>query len=72
MECEKVLARLWEYLDQQLGPEEAGSIRAHLNGCTGCYPAYRCDRAFLRLLARQRTCTAPVALRLAVLARLTS
>jgi mycothiol system anti-sigma-R factor len=71
MECEKVLARLWEYLDQELGPEEAGLIRNHLDGCTGCHPVYCCHGALLRLLARQRAnCTAPNSLRIAVLVRL--
>lgn len=55
MECEEVLIRLWEYLDQELGPEEAQSVRKHLLVCLSCRPAYRCDRALLDLLARQRT-----------------
>jgi anti-sigma factor RsiW len=54
MRCEDVLAVLWEYLDQELAPEEAGVVRAHLSGCPHCHPAYCCDRAFLALLARQR------------------
>ena len=71
MECEKVLARLWEYLDQELGPEEAGLIQVHLDDCTGCHPVYCCHSALLRLLARQRAnCTAPNSLCLAVVARL--
>jgi anti-sigma factor RsiW len=60
MECEEVLIRLWEYLDRELGPEEAASVGKHLHGCSRCYPAYCRDRAFLALLARQRTiCPAP-------------
>jgi mycothiol system anti-sigma-R factor len=55
MECEEVLIRLWEYLDHELGPEEARSVRQHLFGCLSCRPAYHCDRAFLDLLARLRT-----------------
>jgi mycothiol system anti-sigma-R factor len=71
MECKQVLARLWEYLDQELGPEEAYVIGAHLEDCAGCYPAYCCNRAFLQLLARQRhMCTAPSRLRVAVLSLL--
>jgi len=71
MECERVLARLWEYLDQELGPEEAGLIRVHLADCSGCLPIYRCHGALLRLIARQRAgCTAPASLRIAVLTRL--
>jgi len=54
MECEEVLIRLWEYLDDELGLEEARAVRAHIQGCRGCYPAYCRDRAFLHLLGRQR------------------
>ena len=60
MECETVVARLWEYLDQQLGPEEAKFLQGHLSRCPWCHGAYCCDREFLRLLARQRSsCRAP-------------
>lgn len=63
MNCEEVLIRLWEYLDQELAPEEAAVVRAHLRRCPECHPAYCCDRAFLELLARQRSrCTAPAGL----------
>ena len=60
MRCEDVLNRLWEYLDEELGPEEAEVIRAHVGTCPHCHPADCCDRAFLTLLARQRSsCSAP-------------
>jgi mycothiol system anti-sigma-R factor len=73
MECEDVVGLLWEYLDQELAPEEAAAIRAHLSYCAGCYPAYCCDRAFLQLLARQRrTCRAPSSLLVSVRAVLFS
>jgi mycothiol system anti-sigma-R factor len=63
MECKKVLILLWEYLDEELGPEESEAVAAHLNRCRRCYPTYCCDRALLELLARQRTgCSAPASL----------
>ena len=63
MECKEVLIRLWEYLDEELGPEESEAVAAHLNRCRQCFPAYCCDRALLELLARQRTvCSAPASL----------
>lgn len=55
MRCEEVLARLWEYLDEELAPEEVESVKQHLSGCPLCHPAYRCDRALLELLARQHS-----------------
>ncbi|HEY3011490.1 MAG TPA: zf-HC2 domain-containing protein [Gemmatimonadales bacterium] len=67
MECEEVGLCLWEYLDQELAPEEAVAVGAHLEGCFRCYPAYCWNRSFLELLARQRaSCCAPAALRLSV------
>jgi mycothiol system anti-sigma-R factor len=54
MECEAVLVLLWEYLDEEVGSEEAQAIGVHLSQCPTCHPAYCCDRAFLELLARQR------------------
>jgi hypothetical protein len=63
MECETALIRLWEYLDQELGPEEALSVGEHLRTCLHCYPQYCRDRRFLALLARQRDrCFAPSSL----------
>jgi mycothiol system anti-sigma-R factor len=71
MDCEEVVFRLWEYLDEELGPEEADKVQAHLKFCRHCYPAYCCDRALLQLLARQRSnCTAPPALVTSIMVRL--
>ena len=67
MDCKEVLICLWEYLDEELRPEEAEAVAAHLGHCGTCYPAYRCDRALLDLLARQRTaCSAPASLVMAI------
>jgi anti-sigma factor RsiW len=67
MDCEEVLSRLWEYLDQELEPDESTSMDAHLQNCPWCHPACCRDSAFLRLLARQRdSCSAPLALALRV------
>lgn len=71
MECEAVLVLLWEYLDEELGSEEAGAVAVHLSQCPRCHPAYCCDRAFLELLARQRArCSAPAILVASIRARL--
>ncbi|MGH7510623.1 MAG: zf-HC2 domain-containing protein [Gemmatimonadales bacterium] len=71
MECEAALVLLWEYLDEELGPEEAEAMASHLSGCPRCRPACCCDRGFLALLARQRShCAAPPALVAAICAEL--
>jgi len=71
MECEAALVLLWEYLDEELGAEEADTVRSHVSQCPGCQLAYCCDRAFLELLARQRhRCSAPPPLVVSILSRL--
>ncbi len=71
MECEAVLVLRGEYLDEELGSEEAEMVRSHLSQCPRCHPAYCCDRAFLELLARQRQrCPAPPTLVVSLLPRL--
>jgi mycothiol system anti-sigma-R factor len=60
MYCEEVVVLLWEYLDEELSPNKAEAVGAHLAKCGRCHPRYCCDRAFLELLARQRAgCAAP-------------
>jgi predicted anti-sigma-YlaC factor YlaD len=66
MTCEDVLTRRWEYLDEELAPEEARAVVAHLGGCPECRGAYRCDRAFLLSIGRLRWVRVPAALATAV------
>ena len=71
MNCEGVVVRLWEYLDEELGAEEAAAVGAHLTWCGRCQPHFCCDRSFLQLLARQQSrCSAPPWLRLSVQTKL--
>ncbi len=64
MDCAEVVVLLWEYLDEELAAEEAAAVGAHLAWCGRCHPRFCCDRAFLRLLARQQSrCSAPPGLR---------
>lgn len=53
IDCALVLAHLWEYLDGEMEPDDVEVFRAHLELCRRCYPAYRFDRAYLELVARQ-------------------
>jgi anti-sigma factor (TIGR02949 family) len=54
MECKDVLTRLWEYLDQELAPEDGAAVAVHLSGCPSCRPCCSFDSNFLILLRRQR------------------
>jgi mycothiol system anti-sigma-R factor len=46
MKCEDALARLWEFLDGELPPEEEAAVKKHLEFCNRCYPQYDFQRAY--------------------------
>lgn len=45
--CEEAARRVYEYLDGELGEEEAERIRCHVEKCRRCYPMYNWERMFL-------------------------
>jgi anti-sigma factor RsiW len=72
MECPGVEARLWEYLDGELGAKEARALDGHLSSCSRCRPRCRFEREFLLALTRclSARVPAPVALAETIRARL--
>jgi mycothiol system anti-sigma-R factor len=66
MTCEDALTRVWEYLDEELAPEEVRAVGAHLGGCPECHGAFCCDRALLSMIRRLRCVRAPAPLAKAV------
>lgn len=62
MTCEDVLTRVWEYLDEELAPEEVRAVGVHLRGCPDCHGAYCCDRAFLSMIRRLGSIKVPAPL----------
>jgi len=72
MECPEVEARLWEYLDGELGAKEARAIDGHLSRCSRCRPHSRFERRFLLVVTRclAAPVPAPAALAETVRARL--
>ena len=45
--CEEALARVYEYLDGELGASEHDAVRRHLERCRNCYPHFDFERLFL-------------------------
>ena len=43
MGCDWVLDHLSEYIDDELTPQEAQEVQAHLAGCLSCAQAYQED-----------------------------
>lgn len=52
--CEDALARLWDYLDGELPPEDRTAVQKHLEVCNRCYPEYDFQRAYFRFLTQIR------------------
>lgn len=54
--CDQVVAKLWEYLDQELDEATAAQVQQHLEVCGRCFPQYdfqRAYRAYLRQVQRE-------------------
>lgn len=45
--CEEAVARVYEYLDGELEPEDRERIHRHLEICRRCYPYFDFERLFL-------------------------
>lgn len=54
LDCDAVMRRLWDYLDDELTPEREQQVSAHLALCRRCYPQLEFERAFLAKLAATR------------------
>lgn len=52
--CEEALARLWEFLDGELPPEDEAAVKKHLDICERCFPRYNFRRAYFEFTRRIR------------------
>lgn len=53
-DCEHVLSRLWEFLDEELSPEDEVQVKEHLEICNRCFPRYDFQRAYFEYTRRIR------------------
>ncbi|REK22920.1 MAG: mycothiol system anti-sigma-R factor [Actinobacteria bacterium] len=51
--CDDALARLYEYLDNEMDDATAEGIRSHLDGCGGCHDRFDVERR-LKVVVKQR------------------
>jgi mycothiol system anti-sigma-R factor len=49
--CREAVDRLHDYLKQELTPEVAAEMRAHLEHCRPCFDYARFEQSFLAMLA---------------------
>jgi len=72
-DCAAVVLRLFEYVDNEAGPEDQELIKAHLDQCGSCLREYERDMLLKSLVRRAcRKEQAPSALRMQVVSRITS
>lgn len=72
-DCAAVVLRLFEYVDNEAGQEDAAQIKAHLDDCGSCLQEYERD-LLLKALVR-RACgpeSAPATLRADIMTRITT
>ncbi|HEV7364330.1 MAG TPA: zf-HC2 domain-containing protein [Gemmatimonadales bacterium] len=73
VDCRKAMAKLDEYLKQELTPDLAAEVRRHLEHCRPCFSHARFEENFLAMMetcGRKETC--PEKLRAKILAALKS
>lgn len=71
LDCREAVARLDDYVDRELGPEEVERVRTHLECCTHCAGVYAFEAGILsELKAKLRRIAAPPDLMKRILARL--
>jgi anti-sigma factor (TIGR02949 family) len=64
IDCREAAARLQDFLKQELTPEVAAEVRAHLERCRPCFTQARFEQSFLIMLeTRARRCGCPDTLR---------
>lgn len=64
IDCREAAARLQDFLKQELTPEVAAGVQAHLEKCRPCFAHARFERTFVAMLeTRARQCECPDALR---------
>lgn len=52
LRCEDALARLWDFLDGELPPQDESAVQRHLELCNRCYPQYDFQRAYFEYVRR--------------------
>ena len=60
VECAAAMRQLWDFLDEEMGPDKMAQMRQHIDECKRCVPHYDWEKAFLEALACVKPdCCAP-------------
>jgi anti-sigma factor (TIGR02949 family) len=50
MPCDRVMERLWDFIDGELPADEEQAVREHLEICGRCFPQNDWNRAYTRFM----------------------
>ena len=53
MDCRNALAKLYEYLDEEIGHAEREAIATHVQACRECFDQFETERLFAQILAQR-------------------
>lgn len=53
MDCRYALAKLYDYIDGEIGPAEREAIAAHVNACRECFDQFETERLFAEFVERR-------------------
>jgi mycothiol system anti-sigma-R factor len=70
-DCAQALARVYEYLDGELSPNDLDRIREHIEDCGPCLQQYDLDIALKALVRRSCQESAPADLRERIMVKIT-
>jgi mycothiol system anti-sigma-R factor len=70
-DCAQALARVYEYLDGELSPNDLDRIREHIDDCSPCLKQYDLDVALKALVRRSCQESAPADLRERIMVKIT-
>lgn len=54
--CREALERVYEYLDGELNPADAATLKQHFERCKQCYPMLQYCKSFQEALDRAANC----------------
>ena len=63
LDCRAAADRLHDFLKQELTPEVAAEMRAHLEKCRPCFAHAQFEQSFLAKLQQTGQCSCPATLR---------
>ncbi len=71
MDCKQALMKLYNYLDNELSPEDYSEVEAHLKTCKKCFAKAQYERIIQEVVRKRcQTDPVPISLKTEIIARI--